>query len=182
MFGIVSDELFEKQIEELESKKNSNGNGAEFKTIERGRGQNKEVPIELKKVIAEERINGGSAREISETFGVSESSVSAYKNGATSTSSYNEPNKELAKHNDKVKEVILEGARGKILMALESITQDKLENAKVRDAASVAKDMSAIIKNLEPAQQERAGLNQQFIFYTPKTKEEKDFDVVEMRD
>lgn len=185
MFGIVSDEEFTKQIEKLNNN-NENKNSqshALFQTIERGRGSSKEVPIELKKVIAEESINGTLASTLASAFSVSESSISAYKNDATSTSSYHQSNEELAKHNDAIRTSILEGARGKLLMALENITEEKLEGAKLRDTASVAKDMSAIIRNLEPSNgNDNNGLKQQFIFYAPKEKSEKDFQVIELRD
>lgn len=185
MFGIVDDASFELQLASLN--KNGSKNEAEpratFATIERGRGSVNAIPTELRKIIAEEAISGTPAKELSKLFEISESSISAYKNDATSTSSYNQPNGELAKSNDVVRQTILDGARGKILIALENITDEKLRDAKVRDTASVAKDMSAIIRNLEPQTDKgQNGLNQQFIFYAPKSKKESDFEVVEMRD
>ena len=179
MFGIVSDESFTKQLAELEKPKAQ----SKIVSIERGRGEKKEVPTELKKVIAEEAIQGTPARDLSELFKVSPSSISAYKNDATSTASYNQPNTELKESNDRVREVILDGARGKILLALESITPEKISETKARDAAGIAKDMSAIIKNLEPNRDEGGSrLNQQFIFYAPKAKQESDFEVIEARE
>ncbi len=178
MFGVVTDESFESQLSDLKDpvKKST------IVSIERGRGNVKEVPSELRKLISEDALKGIKAKELNEAFGISESSVSAYKNGSTSTSSYNEPDIELVKHNDKVREDIVTGARSKLLSALESITDEKLRDAKVRDAASVAKDMSAVIKNIEPQQNQSSQLNQQFIFMTPPPRGEESFEVIESRD
>lgn len=174
MFGIVSDELFEAQLSELKNPK------AKVVNIQRGRGSAKEVPIELKKLIGSEGIAGGSNGELSKAFGVSESSVSAYKHDASSTSSYNEPNGELKRANDEVRTEIIGKSREKLLAAIDSITTEKLNDSKARDAASVAKDMSAVIKNMEP-QNPNGGntLNQQFVFHVPAPKQESDFETVE---
>src|SRR6478736_1795138 len=65
-----------------------------------GRGKSKEVPQALRKVIAGEVLSGARASDVSETFNVSQSSISAYKNDATSTASYDQPDEELKQHND----------------------------------------------------------------------------------
>lgn len=178
MFGIVSDEAFESQLGRL-----SEPRPAKVVDFNRGRGPAKEVPTELKKIISEEAIQGTPAKELSKAFGVSESSISAYKHDATSTATYNQPNDELKEHNDAIRTDILDKSRSKLLIALESITVDKLNDAKARDAAGIAKDMSAIIKNLEPeTNRGGAGINQQFIFYAPKSKKETDFETIELKD
>jgi hypothetical protein len=184
MFGIVSNESFTSQLKELVTNKETKREPrATVVDINRGRNSSKEVPIELKKLISQESIEGTPAKLLSETFGVSPSSISAYKNGATSTSTYNEPNEELKKHNDVVRDTIINGARSKLLLALESITPEKLVDTKVRDAAGIAKDMSAVIKNMEP-QIDRGGsqLNQQFIFHAPLARKETDFEIIDARD
>lgn len=177
MFGIVDDSSFEQQLESL----NKPIQRATVVNIQRGR-VGKEVPVELKKLVASDSINGVSASELSKQFGISPSSISAYKNDATSTKTYHEPDAELKESNDKVRTDITNSARSKLLQALETITPEKLNDTKVRDAAGIAKDMSAIIKNLEPESHEKNQLNQQFIFYAPKTKQESDFEVIEARE
>jgi len=176
MFGLVSNESFEAQLIALATPRSK----AKVVAIERGRGNKKEVPIEVRKLVSTDAINGD--KSLGRELGLSEASISAYKHDATSTSTYNEPNSELKKHNNEVREEILDGARGKLLAALENITTEKLEGAKVRDTAAIARDMSAIIKNLEPETSRGNQLNQQIIFYTPKTKTENDFEVVEARE
>lgn len=181
MFGIVSDESFENQIADLTKIKESIPN-AKVVDIQRGRGNRVEVPSELRKIISEESIKGTPAHDLANLFGVSESSISAYKNDATSTASYNEPDIDLKKANDAVRDSIVTHARGRLVKALESITDEKLKEVKVKDAASIAKDMSAVIKNIEPNRDENKSFNQQIIFYAPKTRSESDFEMVEARE
>lgn len=186
MFGIINDDDFTKQLLELEKGETTSPKVSIAKVIDIERGRpigKKEIPTEIRKIISEEKLSGTPAKELSQLFGVSSSSISAYGNDATSTASYNQPNAELKEHNDVVRERISTGARSRLMAALDQITDEKLEGAKVRDVASVAKDMSAIIKNMEP---EHSGggsrLNQQFIFMTPKTRSEDDFEFIEARE
>jgi predicted transcriptional regulator len=178
MFGIISDDEFEVQLTELSDGKKT----SKIVNIERGRGPVKEVAPEIRKLIATAAIEGGSGKSLSEVFGLSQSSISAYKNGATSTTTYNEPKEELVEHNNQVRERIISSSRKKLELALESITPEKLENAKLKDVSGVARDMSAVIKNMEPQINLNPNLNQQFIFYAPKTRNESDFEVIEARE
>jgi hypothetical protein len=145
--------------------------------IKRGRGSIHEVPQGLRQVIAEEAINGTPAKELSEQFGISTSSISAYKNGATSTASYNTPDNQLAKANDDVRENIASHARSRLMMALEEITPDKIAGAKIKDIAGIAKDMSAVVKNMEP-QGPQVQQNTQVVVYRPRTRDEDEFEVI----
>jgi predicted transcriptional regulator len=187
--GIVSNDDFERELEQLGIKK-VNGNEksetdlAKILDINRGRGTGSlEVPDSLRKVIGEEALVNGnsSANGLAEELGISKSSVSAYKNGSTSTKSYNEPDKNLKEHTDAIRNKISSRARLKLLMAMGTVTKDKLENAKLRDVAAVANAMSNIIKNLEPAVSE-TGNQTNFIFYAPKPKEESQFEVINLKE
>src|ERR1700694_506265 len=60
--------------------------------IKRGRGNQLEIPNEIRALVAEEVISGARAKDVSKSFGISESSISAYKHDATSTASYDNPN------------------------------------------------------------------------------------------
>ncbi len=164
--GIVSDEEFDAECAHI--------------SIERGRGTVKEVPEAIREIIAEDAITGdGSIAEVAEKFGVSSASVSAYKNGATSTASYNQPDKKLKSANDVVRNSIISTARARLIAALDNITPEKMAEAKLRDVASVAKDMSSIITNMEP-QVSHGGVNAQFIFHVPKSKTESDFEIIDV--
>lgn len=146
--------------------------------INRGRPFGKlEVPQSIREEIAKEAIVGTPVQEIVERFNTSPSSISAYKNGATSTASYNEASTELIQANNEVKETLTDSARSALRSALLQITPDKLSLAKVRDAAGIAKDMSAVMKNLEPTNPQQQN-NVQVVIYKPRTKDEDSYDVI----
>jgi len=113
-------------------------------------------------------------------FGISRSSVSAYANGATSTKSYNTPASSIISHINRSRARATKKA-GKVLsQALAAITQEKLDYTDARDLSGIAKDMSVIIKNLEPPTQvESSGeKTPQFVIYAPSFKDERSFEVI----
>lgn len=189
--GVVSDLDFESELS------NSNSDKQSVKQTEsepraqivdspiKGRGENNvEVPNGLRKLIGNESVTNGreSALELASNLGVSPSSVSAYSQGAVSTSSYEDrPN--LLEIN-KAKERISKRARGKLMLALHHITDEKLEVSKVRDLAGIARDMSAVIKNIEP--EDKGPKNPMggptFIFYSPQFRSEQSFEVIQAKD
>jgi hypothetical protein len=68
--------------------------------------------------------------------------------------------------------------------ALSAITQEKLDYTDARDLSGIAKDMSAIIKNLEPPQiaGNNSEVNQQFVIYAPTFRREESFDVIDVKE
>lgn len=190
--GVVSSSDFDKEFTSLNSPKISipsdNSTQAIIQDIPpHGRGAgNVEVPSSLRKVIAEESVVNGreNALKLAGEFGISPSSVSAYKNGTTSTASYDTPRVGLTEHVNGVKERIGKKARGKLMLALRHITAEKLDTAKVSEIAAVAKDMSAIVKNMEPdtpkIETNKSGPT--FVFYAPVTKSEMAFDVIDVKE
>lgn len=151
--------------------------------VNKGRGHNPEVPNSLRQIIGEESaINGrSSGLDLASHFGISPSSVSAYDVGATSTASYGDrPN--LPQINE-AKERISKRARSKLMRALHHLTDDKLENAKARDLAGIAKDMSAVVKNMEPEVPKIAPTDgPTFVFYAPQYRKEEHFDVIQVKE
>lgn len=171
--GIVSNDAFEKEVVNVV---------IEHVVIkDKGRGiGNNEVPMELKKLIAEEAINGTSAKVLSGAFGISESSVNAYKHNATSTASYHKPNEELVKSNNSVRDTISNKAQSKLLEAIESITKDDLQRTKVKDRASIASAMSNVVKNMREETNPDAGVK--VMIYSPRVKMEDDYNVIEVNE
>ena len=154
----------------------------------RGRGENStEVPNSLRNLIGDESQTNGrqSAIELAQSFGISASSVSAYNAGATSTSTYNDrPNIGAIR---KARERIAKRARGKLFLALSKITEDKLDEANVKDLSMIAKDMSTIIRNVEPVETEsnkdkNVNNGPTFVFYAPQIRKENTFEEVVGRD
>jgi predicted transcriptional regulator len=184
--GIVSDKEFDKALNDVTPcppMPLGRGSGVAIVPVNRGRGPNPEVPEGLRKIIGEEAaINGRqSALEIADKFGISPSSVSAYTHGSTSTSSYDQqPN--LAGINA-AKERVAKKARNRLVMALNSLTKEKIENAKAKDIAGVAKDMAAVIKTMEPeAPKVNGNSGPTFIFYSPQPRREEVFDIVRVKE
>jgi hypothetical protein len=171
MLGIVSDADFEKELALC---------GSSHKDIIRGRNNKKEVPSLIRELVAEESICGVPAKQLSEKYGISESSISAYKHDATSTTSYHEPNDGLTKANNLVRDQIITTARAKLIAALEHITPEKLAEAKLRDVASVAKDMSAVMSNAGGNITNVNAGNAQFVFHVPKARKEAEYEVIDV--
>lgn len=184
--GIVSDADFEKELEQLKPRERVEANKNELKivNIERGRGDKLETPENLRKVIAECAINNEArAANLAKIFNISPASVSAYKNGATSTASYNNPNESLVKHTNSVRTKISTRATKRIMMALKHITEDKIQDAKLKDIAALAKDMSSIVKNIDPDNRVNDGRSSiTYHIYAPRVKSEEEYEVVDAID
>lgn len=206
--GIVPDSVFDKELERTNSvplkEKNLTVSRSfklppQFKDIEselndggitkyppdkgRKNGDNN-VPNGLRNIIGQTAVTESreEALALARSFGISPSSVSAYTQGATSTKSYHDtPNQSVINN---AKERVSKRARGKLLLALSKLTEDKLEMAKARDLASIAKDMSQVMKHMETddtkSPTEKAGPT--FIFYTPKIRSEENFEVVQAKE
>ena len=139
------------------------------------------VPESLRKIIGETGAVDGrqEALALAQMFGISNSSASAYANGATSTDSYNTPNRSLIKHIRARKDRASEKAHKTLDAALDNITEDKLRDIKARDLAGIAKDMSAVIRNLEPEVKEDDGEQKpQFVVFAPTFIKEEHFETM----
>jgi len=180
--GVVSNEEFEREL--------NNGTTGAPVVIDKEKPGRKEgdvnVPETLRKIIGETSATEGrqEAIALAKMFGISDSSVSAYNNGATSTSSYHKPNKGITEYIKNRKAKLTKKALFKLAGALDSITPDSLSQIKPKDAAGIAKDMSAIVKNLEPSKDSSIGeqQNNQFIFYAPQFMQEHQYDVVQVQE
>lgn len=181
--GIVSDDEFESEIENLNRNKNVDATIAELPHPGRQEGDNN-VPDSLRKIIGEtSEIEGRQeAIELAKQFGISGSSVSAYANGSHSTSSYDrQPN---LNHINRAKERIGLRARKTLMRALSSITPDKLAESDAKELAGVARDMSAIVKDMEPEtlKNPENSNSPTFVIYSPQFKEEKHFEIINLRE
>lgn len=176
--GIVSDTDFDKEVNRCEIVL------PEIKEIEKGRGHTPEVPESIRAIIGETSITDGrsEAIKIAKQWGISTSSVSAYANGATSTATYNQAKPELKNHINRTKERITHKARKNLFAALSHITTDKLAEGSLREVSGVARDMSSIIKDFEPDSNRNTAISAQFIFYTPKMRDEASFDVIDVEE
>lgn len=176
--GIVSDSDFQSEVGRLNPNPPPKVPVKVPEVVERGPN----VPDSLRRIIGDESETNGrqSAIALAKHFGLSESSVSAYAVGATSTATYDErPNKD-----------VIAGARGRIKrsatrtlrMAMRHITNEKLSETKARDLAGIAKDMSAIVRNMEEGEAPIRNPNDPnrpvFQVYAPTFKEENHYQTV----
>lgn len=167
MLGLMSDDIFELEVKLL----NDSGRGLGVKN----------VPDGLRKVIAEESLLGTPSKELQKSFGVSASSVSAYKNGSTSTSSYHERDEKLNNANNEVRNRIARLTKRKLLSALDKMTDEKLAASKAIDLSSIAKNMSGIMTDMTPVVNNNV-TNNKVLIYAPRMKDEEDFDVIDVRE
>ena len=174
--GIVDDNELEKEI-------SNTSNNALVKELNRGRGINSfEVPEELRKVIIDSVIENGRAetiRDLAGPLGISPSSVSAYSNGTTSTSTYNEPVKELEDHIRSKKLNISKRAIHKISKALTLMDDSKLNESSAKELSSIAKDLAQVSKNMEPSEN-HGPINggPTFVVFQPRMREEKSYETI----
>jgi hypothetical protein len=143
------------------------------------------VPDVLRQIIGEESVINGrqSALGLAGMFGISSSSVSAYAKGSTSTASYDNPKPSIIAHINKSRQRASKKANRVLTSALEAITQDKLDYADATDLSGIAKDMSVIIKNLEPKQSDSpSNLQQtpQFTIFAPTFRDERSYDTIQV--
>lgn len=184
--GVVSDSEFEKELEKLRPAVSTPG-GKIVENTKKGRPEGTtNVPESLRKIIGEESVINGrdSALDLARNLGVSPSSVSAYAVGATSTASYNEPKQSIISHINKSRARGIKKATTVMNAALSAITQEKLDYTDADKLSGIAKDMSAIIKNLEPKQPEGGSDSKspQFVVFAPQFRDERTFESITIQE
>jgi len=177
--GIVTDDEFNAELEKLSGRNESRRN----ESHPQGRtSEDPNTPESLRKIIGETSVIDGrkAALTLASQFGISPSSVSAYAKGATSTASYNSPVSSIISHINKSRRRAIKKASTTLNSALSAITQDKLDYSDAKDLSGIAKDMSVIIKNLEPPAETTSSTANppQFVIYAPQFKQENNFDTI----
>lgn len=183
--GIVNDDEFEREIKDSHINVPKSDTNVTVEDIKKGRGEgNTEVPEEIREIVAKCAINGeGSGAAIAAAFNVSPSSVSAYKVGAHSTTTYDNPNESLLDKLNEHKAHISKKARSRLLSALNGITPEKLKDVKPRDLAAIAKDMSSIVSDMEPQVNSNQQTNNvQFVFMAPRVRDINDYKIIDVND
>lgn len=183
--GIVSDDDFKKELEHLQGTTKPGGSVVTKEKVGRPEGATN-VPESLRKIIGEESVINGrdSALDLAKSFGISPSSVSAYAHGATSTASYDTPKPSIIQHINASRQRGIKKASKVMNAALAAITQEKLDYTDADKLSGIAKDMSAIIKNLEPKQSEQptGGATPQFVVFAPQFRDERTFESITIQE
>jgi hypothetical protein len=188
--GIVDDDSLQKELQNLNGRAmpcHDKCHEGEIIDIERkGRKENDvNVPSSLRKIIGEtSEIDGRKEGvQLGKLFDISPSSVSAYANSSTSTKTYHSREKEILDHINQRKLKITNRASHKLMRALDAVTDDKLQNAKLSEVASITTAMSAVIKNMEP-ETKNTNHNEgvQFIVFAPQIVSEDKFQTIDLNE
>jgi len=184
--GVVSNEQFESELVQLNrpAPKPVIPNSQIF--INKGRKNGDvNVPESIQKLIGEESALYGRSKalELASDLGISNSSVSAYANGSTSTASYNKPSDKLTQYLTSRKNRATKKSLRVLHSALDSITPEKLAGIKGRDLAGIAKDMSSIVKNMEPSNMKDGSIvRPQFVVFAPTFNKEESYETIIVND
>jgi len=169
---VVDDESFELEL-------NRSMRVADVVTLPaKGRNGAKATPDSLRKLIAHDALNGTPASELAEAYGVSESSVSAYKNGASSTTTYHEGKGELKDFTDMTRDKIKNRAQNKLLLALKHMTEDKIKEVKPIELSTIAANMSRVVEKMSP--KEQTTVNNNIVFYSPKQISKENYETIDV--
>lgn len=185
--GVVSDEDFQKELANSQIEVARPVNATVEPLPKPGRKDGDvNVPESLRKIIGETSVMEGrkSALELAEALGISPSSVSAYSHSATSTATYNEPDSELESHLQTRKSKVANTALTRLSRSLKILTTDKISTATPREVASIAKDMAAVVKMMEPENTGKDnGVKQpQFVVFAPTFRDERTFETIVAKD
>ncbi len=170
--GIVSEDEFNLENELFDKEKTG-----VIRDTNLGRGNKVETPEVIRNIIGEEKIQGEVGKELAKLFGVSESSVSAYSRGMTSSNGTTSG--DLAEHVNKIKIKVKSQAADKLDLALSHIDSEKLSKARVGELSSVARNMAAIIKDMDE-REGQDGPKTQIIFVAPHMRKEEHYEVIDV--
>ena len=181
--GLVSPDIFQQELARLGRHPRPSASADIIDIPSKGRSEGDvNVPDSLRQIIGEEAVINGrqAALDLAADFGISPSSVSAYTHGATSTTTYHEPSKSIISHINKSRDRAIKKASKVMVGALGAITQDKLDYTDAKDLSGIAKDMSVIIKNLEPQKEVPSdqSASPQFVIFAPTFRQENSFESI----
>ena len=190
--GIVSDKDFEKEVGRLETPSQSSVPGNTLPGLTEilplpvpGRKEGDvNVPDSLRKIIGETSELDGrqAALDLASHFGISPSAVSAYRNGSTSTASMDkQPN---LPHINGAKMRVAKVAMRKLKQSLTHLTDEKLSEARPHELAVIARNMSAIVKEMEP-EPEKENTGKQgptFVLFAPSLHKEEHYETINVRE
>lgn len=181
--GIVSDELFDSELNKKDNKEPEMNIAEVLDLPNLGRPEGKEnTPDFIRNIIGEEVINGADRKQLSQLFNVGPQVPGIYAKGARSAATYNDRDNSTAKHVNSVRERIVKKASNRLAVALNEITPEKLADVSARDLSTVAKNMSAIIKDMSPEEKPDTNPAAQIIIYAPQKNEISNYEVMQLQE
>ena len=141
------------------------------------------VPQSLRKILGETHATEGlqAAKQLASSIrGISQPTLSAYGNGKVSPGKVND---DLINYLNERKTKISKRALNKINMALTLMDEEKMSEADAKELSSIAKDMSIVVKQMEPTERDdKKSEPVQFHFYAPQVKQENHYETVVAKD
>jgi hypothetical protein len=142
------------------------------------------VPQSLRKLIGDTATFEGrpAGLQLASSLGISNSSVSSYTN--PNNSALSESNKsDIDSFLTERKVKISKRAINKLGLAISMIDEDKLKKCSARELSGVAKDMSQVVKHMEPSiDSTSVATPVQFFMYAPEIKTENKYQTVIAKD
>ena len=172
--GLVDDIAFQEELARLSGAKKPDI------IVKEREVRGKEIPLEIKKLAAEDALNGGNQHEIAKSYGITQPTVSAAENGMNATNTdVRKPNVDLLPFINTVKTKIVKRASSKVLKALDAITEEKIEGLSANKAAQLARDCTAIMKDMSVQESNNNQDNRvQIVIHAPRERSIDEFEVV----
>lgn len=181
--GIVSDEVFDLELNnkskpEVTSQRNDNVIRKPF----HGRNPNdNNVPSVIREIVADD--SSSTQKKLAEVFNISESSVSAYQHGATSTSTYDKPNDRLKEVVNTRRERIGRKSSKALMNVLDKMNDEsfdeKLNKCKATELSVVAANLSRVVEKTS-TKSEQQNVQNNIVFYAPTPLKSDAFEVIDL--
>lgn len=176
--GLVDDDIFESEISDKKPMPSAQIIQRPFHG--RNPGDNN-IPQVIREVIADDTSTSGE--ELSNKFDVSKSSVSAYRNGATSTSSYDAPSPKLQEIVDRKRERISRKSSKALMKVLDKMNDssfdEKLDACKAVELSTIAANMSRVVEKVS-TKNEAQNIQQNIVFYSPSPVKTDQFEIIDL--
>lgn len=169
--GIISDDDLQKELDRQQAQ-----------IIQRERpGRNpgdNNVPDALRQIISDTAIEEGrgEAKKLADMYGISDSSLSAYQRGSTSTADNKNSNTALRERNQRTRDKIQSKSQSKLLQVLDEIDGEKIKSLTAVEASSVARNLAGIVKDFSPDMKKDEQVHQQqLVIFAPYIRREDEF-------
>lgn len=142
------------------------------------------APQSLRRLIGDTATFEGrkAALQLASSVGLSPASVSSYTNPTNSSLSESNKN-DISSFLTERKQKISKRAINKLGLAISMIDEDKLKECSARELSGVAKDMSQVVKHMEPSVDTTSVASPvQFFMYAPEINTENKYQTVIAKD
>jgi len=144
------------------------------------------VPQSVRTLLADTTVFEGrrEGNQLADVFGVSHGSVGVYATPNSKLAENLSPDirQDINSFLTGKKEKISKKAIARLSMAMNHITEEKLQDLGAVALGTVAKDMAAVVKSMEPKEESKQDNNVQFLMYAPQVKNENHYQTVTAKD